>query len=263
LSYEPISKERSEEFEKFKILVNFSTANCLFEPHPLHEFMKAFPKGRLFSEWERDHPLSFARSRFVKGSIGFMSPSDGLRIQDGEFLVSILSDGKLIAHGPRPVANVLNLVADYARTLRSHGLYSGDLFAAHFFEIGGTARIPLREIGGIDLLRAVGFLVHASYNPAESPSLVYNMKAMDAQIWLQASGEVQFATNIEESNIIRSLKLLQESLEEGRDVSVDTIAGRERRQEGRSEFVFCVGCGKRIPIDASFCASCGKEQPKL
>jgi hypothetical protein len=87
------------------------------------------------------------------------------------------------------------------------------------------------------------------------------MKAMDVQIWLQASGEVQFATNIEESNIVRALRLLQRSLEEDRDVSMDSTMEHERKRE-KSEYVFCIGCGMKVPSNASFCGLCGKEQPK-
>jgi TATA-box binding protein (TBP) (component of TFIID and TFIIIB)/ribosomal protein L40E len=256
-----MSNEDSEEFKKFKIVVNLSAATCLFEPNSLSQFQKAFPKARPYSEWIRDHPVAFARSRYTSFR-GFMTPLIGLRIQDGEFSINIFENGRVTIFGPRRVANVLNMIADYAKALKDHGLYSKDLFIARFTDIQGTAKMPVGLFGGINLYKAVKYLADASYNPAENQALVYNMNAMDVQIFLKANGEIVFATNVEESNIARALRLLQQSLKEERDVSIDTVKEQEQ-QQGKQKYVFCVGCGAKLPVDATFCKSCGNEQPKL
>jgi hypothetical protein len=167
----------------------------------------------------------------------------------------------MIVGGPRRVLNILSIIADYVEKLHACNLYSKELFASKFFQIEGTAKMPVGLLRKIDLVKAASYLEDACFNPVESTFLVYNMKAMDVQIWLDPNGEIRFATNIEESNIARALRLLQQSLKETRDVSTDAV--RVPEDKGRSKFVFCVGCGARLPVDATFCRVCGVEQPKL
>jgi ribosomal protein L40E/TATA-box binding protein (TBP) (component of TFIID and TFIIIB) len=273
--YIPIADGSSEEYKLFDISVNGSSANCLFEPAPILKLQKAFPNARLLSEWQRENPAVFARARYPGGK-GFVTPAEGLRIQDHDFTIAMFESGFLIAEGPRPVADTLRTISDYGEVLSDRGLYSKDLFAAFFFAIEGTAKIPLGMFKRIDLLKTAGYLDKASYQGStnsfyvynakrarrEGPVLVYNMQKMDVQILLQSNGEIRFATNGAEMNIIRALKLLQKSLQEERDVSTDALKEPQTTQE-RSKYVFCVACGARLPLDAVFCRSCGKEQPKV
>jgi len=259
VQYKPISDADSEEFDIFKIQVNLSTAVAHFEPSALPKLQKAFPKARRLSEWRRDMPAVFARARYEGG---FKTPVEGLRIEDGKFIVNVFENGNLIASGPTRVVNVLNTLSEYAKILKEHDLYSKDLFASYFFRIEGTAKVPLGMFGKVNLSKAANYLEEASYSPSERQFLVYNMKSMDVQMWFQSNGEVRFATNVQESNIARALRLLQQSLKVERDVSIDARP-KAQEDQGKSKYVFCVGCGTKLPVDATFCRSCGKEQPKL
>jgi hypothetical protein len=270
--YVPIADNYSEEYKLFNIGVSRSAANCLFEPNPLPKLQKAFPDASLLSDWQRENPPAFAKARY-DGK--FLTPVECLRIQDQAFNIGIYENGILVVFGSKPVADTLRIIADYGRVLSDHGLLSRDLFAPFFFAIEGTARIPLGMFKRIDLMKVAGYLNKASYqgstNPfylydrgrREGPVLVYNMQKMDVQILLQSNGDIRFATNGSDRNIVRALKLLQQSLKEERDVSTDVSNEPEKPTQDKSKHVFCVSCGAKLPLDASFCRFCGKEQPKV
>jgi TATA-box binding protein (TBP) (component of TFIID and TFIIIB) len=260
--YVPLAPEASEEFQTFKIAITLSGAAIRFDPSPVARLRRLFPKARILSEWRKQHPLAFTRGRYNNG-VFYPPPQEGLRIEDGEFIVILREDGTLSVGGPRPPSNVLNVIADYVKVLKTDGLYSKDLFAAKFYQIEGKAKLPLGPFSRIDLSKASNYLEEASYNVQELPALVYNMKAMEnVQIWLKSNGEIQFATTLQQSNIARALRLLQQSLKEERDVSTEVVNQQTDQPQKGSKFVFCVGCGAKLPVDATFCRSCGKQQPK-